>query len=82
LALADTFAIIVAAVVAVIVESNCQIDVLAGAVGCQFDQHPDVEELPRTARASERLRAPGCSRSSETLRGVTPTPRPARTVPG
>lgn len=42
-ALADTYAVTVAAVVAVITELNRQIDVLAEAVGSHFGQHPDAE---------------------------------------
>lgn len=42
-ALADTYAVTVAAVVAVITELNRQIDVLAEAVGSHFGRHPDVE---------------------------------------
>ena len=41
--LADTYAVTVVAVVAVITELNRQIDVLAEAVGSHFGQHPDVE---------------------------------------
>ena len=42
-ALADTYAVTVAAVVAVITELNRQIDVLAEAVGSHFGRHPDAE---------------------------------------
>ena len=42
-ALADTYAVTVAAVVAVITELNRQIEVLAEAVGSHFGQHPDAE---------------------------------------
>lgn len=41
--LADTYAITVAAVVAVIGELNKQIEVLAEAVGSHFGQHPDAQ---------------------------------------
>jgi transposase len=42
-ALADTYAVTVTAVVAVIAELNRQIDVLAEAVGSHIGQHPDAE---------------------------------------
>ena len=42
-ALADTYAITVTALVAVIGELNKQIDVLAEAVGAHFGQHPDAQ---------------------------------------
>jgi transposase len=41
--LADTYAVTVAAVVAVITELNRQVAVLAEAVGSHFGQHPDAE---------------------------------------